>query len=371
MVWLIRLVCSCLILHIVFSEEDSKLLLVQALFRHGDRAPLHLYPTDPNTKDSWPEGLGKLTLLGKKQQYALGKFLRSMYQDFITTNPSEVLVNSSAADRCITSAAATMASFYAPEGRWKFEDDLNWQPIPIHYLPPHQDKFLRFRAKCPRATEEMAKQRNSEEIQELFRKYQVQLEVVSNYSGLNIYQGISIGYLYDAIQIEKRYNLTIPDWAHLYWEEILEISISLAQSLIKSPIARRLRVGLLLQDIDQNLRKKVNGDLPDLKVRMYSTHDIIIAAVLLSLNFTNMPLPPYCATLLFELHEMTDASMTVRLLYLNSTDPLADMGEPHVLEVEGCSEFCPVENFTDKLRHLIPEDWEQECQLDATSAVET
>ncbi|CAL1291458.1 unnamed protein product [Larinioides sclopetarius] len=302
MVWLIRLVCSCLILHIVFSEEDSKLLLVQALFRHGDRAPLHLYPTDPNTKDSWPEGLGKLTLLGKKQQYALGKFLRSMYQDFITTNPSEVLVNSSAADRCITSAAATMASFYAPEGRWKFEDDLNWQPIPIHYLPPHQDKFLRFRAKCPRATEEMAKQRNSEEIQELFRKYQVQLEVVSNYSGLNIYQGISIGYLYDAIQIE---------------------------------------------------------------------HDIIIAAVLLSLNFTNMPLPPYCATLLFELHEMTDASMTVRLLYLNSTDPLADMGEPHVLEVEGCSEFCPVENFTDKLRHLIPEDWEQECQLDATSAVET
>ncbi|GBN96478.1 Testicular acid phosphatase [Araneus ventricosus] len=140
MFWLIPLLYSSFILQRVISEKDNKLLLVQTLFRHGDRAPRHLYPTDPNSKDSWPEGLGKLTLIGKKQQYALGKFLRSRYQDFITTNPNEVLVNSSAADRCLTSAAANLAAFYAPEERWKIEDGLNWQPIPIHFLPPYQDK---------------------------------------------------------------------------------------------------------------------------------------------------------------------------------------------------------------------------------------
>ncbi|GBM07119.1 hypothetical protein AVEN_28679-1, partial [Araneus ventricosus] len=110
--------------------------------------------------------------LGKKQQFAVGKFLRSTYRDFITTNPNEVLVNSSAAERCLTSAAANLASFYAPEVRWKMDDGLNWQPIPIYYLPPYQDKFLSFKGKCPRATSEIMKQLDSEEMQELFQKYQ-------------------------------------------------------------------------------------------------------------------------------------------------------------------------------------------------------
>ncbi|GBO08984.1 hypothetical protein AVEN_9220-1, partial [Araneus ventricosus] len=85
---------------------------------------------------------------------------------------SQVLVNSSAAERCLTSAASNLASFYAPEGRWKIDDGLNWQPIPIHYLPPYQDKFLSFKGKCPRATSEIMRLRNSEEMQELFQKYQ-------------------------------------------------------------------------------------------------------------------------------------------------------------------------------------------------------
>ncbi|CAL1291365.1 unnamed protein product [Larinioides sclopetarius] len=173
-----------------------------------------------------------------------------------------MLVNSSASHRCLTSAAATMASFYTPEESWKMDDRLNWQPIPIHYLPLYQDK--------------------------------AKFEYVSNYAGFNIFQGMYALHLYDTLRIE---------------------------------------------------------------------HDINIAAILLALNFTNMRRPPYCATLLFELHEMSDASMTLRLLYLNSTDPLAGMGEPHVLELDDCSEFCPVEDFTKKLLHLMPENWEQECQL--------
>ncbi|GBN62061.1 hypothetical protein AVEN_53586-1 [Araneus ventricosus] len=76
-----------------------------------------------------------------------------------------------------------------------------------------------------------------------------------------------------------------------------------------------------------------------------------------------MPRPPYCATILFELHEMADATMAVRLLYLNSTDPLKDVGKPHVLVLDSCSEFCPIEIFTMKIQHLIPDNWEQECQV--------
>ncbi|GBO01128.1 hypothetical protein AVEN_59919-1, partial [Araneus ventricosus] len=206
----------------------------------------------------------------------------------------------------------------------------------------------------------MASQRNTKEMHELYHKYQSKLEDISNYTGLNISKGVNALHLYDTLRVEKLYKLAIPDWVDFYWKDIKEISDSLFQSFTSSPLVLRLRVGPLLHDIIQNMKMKINGNTPDLKVRMYSAHDINIAAVLKALNFTNMPRPPYCATLLFELHEMSDASMAVRLLYLNSTDPLADIGEPHILELDGCSEFCTVEKFTKKVHHLIPDNWEEE-----------
>ncbi|GBN31958.1 Lysosomal acid phosphatase [Araneus ventricosus] len=137
---LLSLLSAFLILSRSFAEESTRLLLVQTLFRHGDRSPMFIYPKDQNKLDSWPEGLGKLTQLGKKQHYAVGKFLRSMYKDFVTSNPNEVSANSSATERSLSSAQAHLAAFYAPEGRWKFEDELNWQPIPIYTLPIKDDK---------------------------------------------------------------------------------------------------------------------------------------------------------------------------------------------------------------------------------------
>ncbi|XP_055948602.1 testicular acid phosphatase homolog [Argiope bruennichi] len=359
----ISLVCILVFLQRAFSEEDSKLLLVQTLFRHGDRAPAFSYPTDPNKADCWPEGLGKLTLIGKRQQYALGKFLRSMYEDFITTNPNEVLVNSSAAHRCLTSAEATVASFYAPKGEWKIEEGLNWQPIPVHYFPTYQDKFLSYKGTCPRVAVEVERQLNTGKVQELFQKYQAKFEAISNYTEVNVFYGINALLLHDTILVEKKKNLTIPEWADLYWDELEETSYAIFHSVTSSPLTLRLKVGPLLEDISLNMKKKISGQLPHLKVQMYSTHDVNIAAVLQALNFTNMPRPPYCATLLFELHEMPDALMAVRLLYLNSTDPLSDMEEPHILVLDDCSEFCPVENFTKRLEHLIPDNWEQECRM--------
>ncbi|XP_055938078.1 testicular acid phosphatase homolog [Argiope bruennichi] len=283
-------------------KENTKLLLVQALFRHGDRAPTFLYPTDPNCEENWPLGLAELTEIGRKQHYAVGKFLRYLYKDFVTSNPREVYVNSSAINRCLSSAAANLASFYAPEEKWKFEEDLEWQPIPIHYLPPNMDK--------------------------------------------------------------KYYNLIIPEWANYYWNEIQYIAMLVFKAFYSSPIQLRLRAGPFLETVAENLKNKIDKNSPHLKVVVSSTHDVNVAAVLLALNFTNMERPPYCATLLFELHEMADYSMAVRLLYMNSTDPLAYMGEPRVLFLDGCSEFCPVEHFIESFQWLIPGNWEKECQLD-------
>ncbi|XP_055948318.1 testicular acid phosphatase homolog [Argiope bruennichi] len=344
----------------------KKCLLLERLFRHGDRAPIALYKNDPNAKVHWPGGLGKLTRAGKKHHYALGKFLRSMYKTYLTSNPKEVIVNSSAVDRCVRGAEVTVAALYEPEGIWKFEDDLIWQPIPIYYLPEDQDKYMVYRSACPRGFQESARLINSEERLELIRKHQKMLEEVSNYTEMDISREMIL-FLYDTLNIEKTHNLTIPTLIDNYYDEIQEFAEETFKIFFGSDLILRLRIGPFLQKISENMKKKINGDIPDLKIQLYCAQDVNLNAVFAALNFTNMPRAPYCATLLFELHEMADALMAVRLLYLNSTDPLT-MGEPHVLILDDCSEYCPLSNFTKKFQRLIPDNWEQECRTSTSDS---
>ena len=41
--------------------RGDQLVLVQSLFRHGDRTPTGTYPTDPYQEDFWPISWGQLT----------------------------------------------------------------------------------------------------------------------------------------------------------------------------------------------------------------------------------------------------------------------------------------------------------------------
>lgn len=93
-------------------------------------------------------------------------------------------------------------------------------------------------------------------------------------------------------------------------------------------------------------------------------HDTNIAVVLDALNLYNMKQPPYCASLLFELHELAGGEKAVRILYQNSSQPEKEIQAPHTLILEGCTEFCPLKYFINFTKDLIPDDWEKECQLD-------
>ncbi|XP_023218865.1 testicular acid phosphatase homolog isoform X2 [Centruroides sculpturatus] len=71
----------------------TTLQLLHIISRHGARTPIILYPNDPNKNHRYKEGLGQLTNTGKLQQYALGKYFRKRYHNFITSNPREDLLD--------------------------------------------------------------------------------------------------------------------------------------------------------------------------------------------------------------------------------------------------------------------------------------
>lgn len=73
--------------------------------------------------------------------YDLGQNLRTQYKDFLPQLywPKEVNVTSSYADRCLMSAELLTAGLFPPKGPQVWNENLLWQPIPIHYLPRSQD----------------------------------------------------------------------------------------------------------------------------------------------------------------------------------------------------------------------------------------
>ncbi|XP_042908639.1 lysosomal acid phosphatase-like [Parasteatoda tepidariorum] len=183
------------------ANNNYKLEFVQLMYRHGDRAPEQLYPTDPNPASSWPLGLGSLTQLGKREHYLLGKLFRQMYQGFFTTKPTEVDAVSTDVDRCLASAEANFASFYAPTPEWKFVEDFDWQPIPITSIPVALDKFLGS-TNCPAFQKELNKELNSPTNQAFNAKHQKLYKYLTKYSGAQITDYLSARDLYDVLFIE-------------------------------------------------------------------------------------------------------------------------------------------------------------------------
>lgn len=349
--------------HPIKTQEDHKLLFVQILFRHGDRAPINLYPNDPNSESFWTEGLGKLTMLGRKQHYALGKFLREMYGNFTTSSPNEVNVTSSDVDRCIKSAETNLASFFKPTSEWQFDKNLEWQPISIFYIPKLQDKYLETESYCPKAFAEQNLVLHSPDGQAFLARHKAMFENLTVNSGSPITDWTSASFLHDTLFIEKKYNLTIPAWASPYWKELENVADLSFYWSFNSPLLHRLRAGPLLQNMIQMMEEKIAGKIPLLKFQIYSAHDTNIAVMLDALSLYNMKQPPYCAALLLELHQLANGKNAVRLLYQNSTEPEKEIQTPRTLILEGCTEFCPLDFFINFTQKLIPSDWEKECQL--------
>lgn len=125
------------------------------------------YPTDPwNNRKYWTTGWGQLTNVsaiiatetnsiieilyflfffipqrGKQQHYELGKWLRKRYSSLLSTrfDTEEIYIQSTDVDRTLMSAQSNLAGLYEPVGEDVWNDQIKWQPIPIHTIPEKSD----------------------------------------------------------------------------------------------------------------------------------------------------------------------------------------------------------------------------------------
>ena len=51
----------------------------------------------------------------------------------------QIYVQSTDLDRAVMSAQSVLAGLYPPVSTDKWDDSINWQPIPVHTVPEDQD----------------------------------------------------------------------------------------------------------------------------------------------------------------------------------------------------------------------------------------
>jgi lysosomal acid phosphatase len=317
-----------------------------------------------------PKVLQILTLLvaylfqtGKQQHFELGKWFRQRYNSLVSEkyNNSEMYVRSTDVDRTLMSALSNLAGFFPPQGKDVWNEELAWQPIPVHTMPEKQDDTLAAKKPCPVYDYELKKLLKSEEFKTYDKNLKPIYKYLTEHAGKTVNSLQSVQNIYSCLHIEEIYNLELPEWTkEVYPDKLKPISgLSFAVKTY-TPLLARLKTGPLLKEILTHFKDKINKKLsPNRSYWVYSAHDTTVANMLNTLGvFKTMGYhnPPYASTVMFELREYSDGHR-VQVFYKNTT------AEPKPLDLPGCGTSCPLDKMFELYKTVLPVHWADECTL--------
>ncbi|BFY98825.1 hypothetical protein BsWGS_01866 [Bradybaena similaris] len=353
------LVCSLLCASSLSSPPES-LQQVNVLYRHGDRSPVFVYPTDINQPAvTWPDGLGWLTNIGKNQQYELGQYLKSRYDGFLNTshyNHEEIQVQSSGVERCLMSAYCNLAGLFPPQDDQVWNKNIPWQPIPVQTRPIKEDNKLAEGSSCPRYEQLLLEVLNSTAIRKEEQDNKAFYNMVAEKTGVKQESISDIWQVIDTLVCERAHNLTWNDWVTPdVWNKLDSLRSLSFDIFFALPEMIKLKGGPLLNEIISNMQASNLSDTTIPRFYMYSAHDTTVASLLSAMKVFDSQSPIYTALVIVELHSVNNTT-EVRVLYKNDTDR-----EPYELAVPDCGSPCTLEKFKEVTAVNIPSNWTAEC----------
>uniref|UniRef100_A0A0N5CI36 2-phosphoxylose phosphatase 1 n=1 Tax=Strongyloides papillosus TaxID=174720 RepID=A0A0N5CI36_STREA len=369
------------------TTNGKKLILVQVIFRHGERAPLLTYPNDPYKDYDWGVPLGNLTKHGIQQQVELGANLRERYmikKQFLSKKyrSNEIIARSTKRNRTIESAQANLRGFYQLE---------NISHIPIITTFFQIPKPWEGGRSCPKYVNLITSKKASYE-DTFYNNNKEFIEFLKNVTGIQRMLMSDVADLYDTLEVQKLLKCKLPRFLkkrqyyklkHLV-KQIYRLQDGLpAFNFPEDILLMRLNEGPLLKNIIDNFDLKLKiykkpksvGGLnykylhPKLEEKTkyvsYSAHDYTIANIFalmglkkfrnkksLRINFT--------ATLFFELYENSKGKHEIKILFSRE-------GGKKILDITdrvlGCkkSKTCLFEDFKEGLKDRIPRNVYTEC----------
>ncbi|VDM48707.1 unnamed protein product [Toxocara canis] len=133
----------------------DNLIMVQVIWRHGDRSPTKTFKNDPNQESAWPLGFGQLTPQGMEQHMILGDLLYKEYVEkhqFLNRSLSfnQMYIRSTDVNRTYISAYSNIFGMYYNRTQSipgvNFPQNPRWPgilvPFPVHAVTPYQYDYV-------------------------------------------------------------------------------------------------------------------------------------------------------------------------------------------------------------------------------------
>ncbi|XP_017773883.1 PREDICTED: venom acid phosphatase Acph-1-like [Nicrophorus vespilloides] len=341
---------------VIAALPDTELVQVHTIFRHGERTTYKFYPNDPNINDTfYPVGMGGLTNNGKMGEYKLGQFLRKMYNDFLGEHYVDGILEarSTFTARTLMSAQLVLAGLFPPEKTQLWNKDLPWQPIPV-FSRLKSEEDLMHPDNCELKKMIMQNLPNRPEIQNVFIKPHKKLfEFIERNSGMPIRNLEDLIEFYFIVNTEDDLKLPMPEWVGQVYPEPLYSTAALQYSYANANLdLKRINAGYLLKKILDDSKEKIANESSNKNVKMYlySGHESTIGFMLYSLKVLKTHIPPYGSAIIFELRKDSADNYYIQMRYRNKTDATVAQD----LVIPGCASLCPIDQFIDLQKALLP-----------------
>ena len=360
-----------LILELLLSISENKVLFAFHHFRHGARSPSDLFEDDLDLiKEKW-NGLKELTYVGLRQSYLLGNFIRNKYPNLINYekyNPKEIEVISTLTNRTIMSARACLLGIYnntlksnnIDESQndictpYYLLDEVNNyinnndsiypdnypDEVPVH-ITELNDRFLQLEKICPFMKDIRNKNKERQTIKEFIKKFnetfgEQLLKIYDIKDDENYYMDYeNVNDICIQIIINKaddrefKFLKNKIDLDHLYNEskKFFELKTTLVYGNDEEGLLAHIGSSILIRKIllyMENIIYNIENNLNlSPKLVLLASHDTAIANMMgLVNNLFNLPLfaPYYSSNYIFELVKENESNeYSVNLIFNNET----------------------------------------------------
>ncbi|CAG9864602.1 unnamed protein product [Phyllotreta striolata] len=322
----------------VVNASNDNLIAVVQVFRHGQRTPGTLFPTDPYAdKDVYWAGLesGQLTNEGKRQHYALGQFSRKRYADWLPAsyNKKDIYAQTTDVDRTHMSGQANLYGLYPATGTQVWRKNVNWQPIPLH--PANPKVFATMPEDCPNYMTLWGQVSSTQEYTDLDKTYASLYRYISENTNVPNISLRDVYSLWDSLYIEQQVGYSLPSWTYsIFPEPSQSLAAKFFESLSYYPVQKQTSVGLFYNKTLDYFDQMIADPTSAPKYQIYSGHDSNVFAILNTVGNKPSAPVPFAVSLWFELR---------RVNFVNVVNLWLKSGEQFTkLSIRGCALDCPL-----------------------------
>ncbi|KAJ1363016.1 hypothetical protein KIN20_022762 [Parelaphostrongylus tenuis] len=347
-----------ILLYPLVTVVCEELILVQTVFRHGDRASTEDM-TSAQASAYFYRGKSHLTNKGLDQAHKLGLSLRRRYveNEFLDARylPSEVEFRSSAAKRCLMTASATASAMF------NRTEDGHPTAVAIFTVPKENHYICAEHLRCPSIIKEMKKivglANQSVDLDDILNELYAQEAEILNFTHI---VGRSRIQQFSPIFYEHRAGLAVPQWfnaeARKEADQLLDLTTEFLAGTGKFHNPRWIltRSGKMLYTLLNNQRKAAQNLLNGTRFFGFVTHDVVVSALLDSMRVLNVALAPqrrpdFVAAVVFELWKK-EMQHYVKVLYRRNTESDEFINLTPKIERCGGGEVCDMEVLEEAVR---------------------